>query len=93
MVGQPIETIPEYPSIANFDGRGPVSLQPHHYDWLHVAFLREQAIQQYEQPGELSLDQSRRDLLEIRTISDARHYMSKVRERVKGFKQRLHLLR
>jgi phospholipase C len=93
MVGRPIETIPEYPSIANFDSRGPVSLQPHHYDWLHVAFLREQAIQQYEQPGELSLDQSRRDLLEIRTISDARRYMSKVRERVKGFKQRLHLLR
>lgn len=91
MVGRPLEAIPEYLSIATFNGRGPGTLQPHHYDWLHVAFLRDQAIQHYEQPGELSLDQSRRDLLDIRTIRDARQYLSRVRERVKSFRQRLPL--
>ncbi len=92
VVGQPLEAIPKYLSIADFDSLGPLPLKPHHYDWLHVAFLRDQAIQHHEQPGALSLDQSRRDLLEIRTISDARRYMSRVRERVRGFRHRLPLL-
>ncbi len=67
-------------------------LKPHQYDWLHVAFLRDLAIRQHDQPDALSLDQLRREVVPIRTVGQARNYMETVRQKVKEFKRRLDLL-
>ncbi|HKN86653.1 MAG TPA: alkaline phosphatase family protein [Nitrospiraceae bacterium] len=63
-------------------------LKHHHYDWLHVAFLRDLAIRQHDQREIFSLDQLRRDVVHIRTVGQARRYMQSVRAKVMQFKSR-----
>lgn len=66
-------------------------LKRHHYNWLHVVFLRDLAMRQYDQAGTVPLDQLRRDVIHIRTVGQARSYMTHVREKVRGFKSRVGL--
>ena len=66
-------------------------LKGHHYDWLHVAFLRDLAIRQHDESRSLALDQLRRDVTRIRTIGQGREYMKHVRDKVHDFKGRMGL--
>lgn len=81
--------VPPQPRLVPSSADNVQPLQPHHYDWLHVAFLRNLAIQQYERPRELALEELRREALRIRTVGEARAYMTATRKRVRDFRKRL----